>query len=193
MNFDAALSPHQNRLAKRAVEGRIRERGQQERRRESVERAWNCSRSAWPSFLPSRAPQPRLSGWSCRSLAWRRGGKGEAPALALPWGTVQARAQARARAASSQRGALCCHAIRHADRWSYWKGVRTNHRHLILRTSSMDRKHPPCCHLALRPRRRPPVLSDRPCPTCLSLVTLKKEELAMGGWEEGEEGREEGE
>ena len=111
--------------------------------------------------LPSMAPQPRLSGWSCRSPGGEVGREREGPALALPWGTVQARARARARAASSQRGALCCHAIRHADRWGYWEGERTNHRLLILRISSMDPQTSTMLPLGSSPSASP-LLSDRP-------------------------------
>ena len=46
---------------------------QQGRTRESGrERAWNCSRSAWPSFDGTAAAAVRME----LPLAWRRGGKG---------------------------------------------------------------------------------------------------------------------
>ena len=141
---------------------RLKGGSESEGSRRGEERAWNCSRSAWPSFPLGRRSRGCQDGAAARSPGGEVGRERHPRSLALPWGTVQAGAQARARAASSQRGALCCQAFRHADRWSYWKGVRTNHRHLILRTSSMDRKHPPCCHLVLlRPRRRPSCLTVR--------------------------------
>ena len=162
--------------------------------RRGEERAWReRGIVAGAHGLPSRAPQPRLSGWSSRSLAWRRGGKGEAPALArLAMGhRASGGSSAGAGGVESTRGlVLPCHSPRRQMELlerSTHKSPSSHPAHIKYgsQTSTM---------LPLgSPPSASPVLSDRPCPTCLSLVTLKKEELAMGGWEEGEEGREEGE
>ena len=67
-------------------------------------------------------------------------------------------------------------AIRNADRWSHLNAVihvqpcRNQVRKTLL--CRIDSKHRMCLQLVYRSWRR---RSDRPCPTCLSLVTLKKE------------------
>ena len=140
------------------------------------------------AFLLGRRSRGCQDGAAARSLAWRRGGKGEAPALArLAMGhRASGGSSAGAGGVESTRGlVLPCHSPR---RQMELLGGR---RHKSPSSHPARIKYGPQTSTML-PLGSPPsaslLLSDRPCPTCLSLVTLKKEELAMGGWEEAEEG-----
>ena len=150
-----------------------------------MERAWNCSRSAWPSFSGAAAAAAAVRmELPLARLAARWEGRGTRARLAMGHRASEG-SSAGAGGVESTRGlVLPCHSPRRQMELlerSTHKSPSSHSAHIKYgsQTSTM-------LPLGSPPPSASPVLSDRPCPTCLSLVTLKKEELAMGGWEEGE-------